>query len=131
MKLGFTTSLDVYNTMLDLRDIWKLIIYFLRFVQPNLREIINDCTVGGISESRRVCKYFGSFPEMSLKHSTFFGLPCFRHSDFYSHCEAIPRRWREAMFICKDTSLLQRSNMSIEKTGTPLAPQMKFNKIFG
>ena len=43
--------------------------------------------------------------------------------DFYSHCEAISRLWREEVFIRKDISLLQRSNMSIEKTGNLLALQ--------
>lgn len=33
---------------------------------------------------------------------------------FYSHCEAISRHQREGVFICKEISLLQQSNMSIE-----------------
>ena len=38
--------------------------------------------------------------------------------DFYSHCEAISRLWREEGLISKDVSLLQRSNISIEKIRT-------------
>ncbi|MCY4553210.1 MAG: hypothetical protein OXC79_06015 [Candidatus Poribacteria bacterium] len=31
--------------------------------------------------------------------------------------------WREEVFVCKDTSLLQRSNISIEKPASILALQ--------
>ena len=54
-----------------------------------------------------------------LKHIALRWSATLENPDFYSHCEAIPRRWREEMFICKDTSLLQRSNMSIEETEPP------------
>lgn len=45
----------------------------------------------------------------------------------------ISRLWREEVFICKNASLLQRSNISIEKMSPPLALQrspMGLDEVF-